>query len=119
MSLRLPACPSLEEVASRDLGSAEYCRSRRTFAAEFICIAVKIGSLLPSSRLDGLALLCTKEAQPHRHFMRALRIVGRLLAAQNHAGSSMPRATLELCWEGSAPNARIPPDGSGLQGLGD
>ena len=48
--------PSLDGTASRDLGSAEYCKSRRTFAAEFLCMALKIGSLLPSSRLDGLAL---------------------------------------------------------------
>ena len=57
-SIRLPACPSLEGMASLDLGFAEYWSRRWTFSAELICMAINIGSLLPSSRIDGLALCC-------------------------------------------------------------
>ena len=51
--------PSQDGTASLDLGSAEYCSRRCTFSAELICTATKMGSLLPSSRLDGLALCCS------------------------------------------------------------
>ena len=50
--------PSLG-TASLDLGSAEYCSSQRIFSAEFLCMATKMGSLFPSSLLDGLALCCS------------------------------------------------------------
>ena len=71
MSLRRPACPSRVDVASRDLGSAENWRSRRTFAAEFIWIAMNIGSLFPSSLLDGLALLFSNKSTASSSFMRS------------------------------------------------
>ena len=60
LSLRLPACPSLDGTASLDLGSAEYCNSLCTFSAELICMAMNMGALLPSSLLEGLALCCSK-----------------------------------------------------------
>ena len=60
LSLRLPACPSLDGIASLDLGSAEYCNSLCTFSAELICMAMNMGALLPSSLLEGLALCCSK-----------------------------------------------------------
>ena len=86
VSLRLPACPSLDGMASLDLGSAEYCRSRRTFAAEFICMAMKIGSLFPSSRLDGLALLCSKSSTASSSSMRSASHSGETSGSPKSCG---------------------------------
>ena len=88
MSRRLPACPSLDGTTSLDLGSAEYCSSRCTFSAELICMATKMGSLLPSSRLDGLALCCsnsnTMMSSPDRRASQSVTPQ----ASRSHAASS-------------------------------
>ena len=104
---------SLDGTASLDLGSAENCKSRRTFSAELICMATKMGSLLPSSRLDGLALYtaATEVLSRHRPLV-ALHKAATLQAFRSHAGSSTPRAGLVQCWVGPALDVGVPDDGS-------